>query len=830
MRRITSLIRCGRLMFPLMLAWPALAMAVSLGNIEVVNHLGEPFFAEVPLQLEPGEKVSNVFVDLANPDDYRILEVFRPKGLNAIRSNIVSDSRGQRVELSSDSPIRIAFFNMVLKLRYGRATHFKKFPIVLDLPKALAKPGISLPAALPWKNPDKAEPLTTPVKPEAKVQIEPEIAKSAKTASDAEIVGEVASAPEAKDVKRFKPFDGWARTDRYGPMVFGDTVTTVARRLRIDERYTLPQVIAALYNKNRKKFSRDNINLIKKGTFLDTPKAADVESLDPRKAMEILNKHNQRWHKLMQQSKFKAVADAQKNRYIKRIRVGEEAMVPAVSREVAAESHDVTPVKEAAPQAPVKQAGNATKAMAEVKVLQQHNAELEQRLIDAEKQLSALSARIAHPAKIKPLKRLEKQINHLQSELQRLTALGPDLRIGGIQMNYYILAGAIVLLLIIILFMLGRQRAYVRALNARSVIPQDTAGKEHREPVRPRVEEAISEDRKSGSGFKGPEAELLTASMVRNIPSEPSAEGVDPNMNYLVEVEGYLRYGMEEEAIKNVRMAILQQEDNIEAHCKLISILAGRDGNELDAAVTAGKAALTGESLQRFEAEVKRVREGKKESPESALPDSGQASPDETISMQTAPASESPAKIEGKEGEGTASVEIPEMEASDNLDEIEWPDFEAEQNLEEEKTEIGSYEELIKEEEGHGPEIDLSGDFPDFEIDSELGEASQRSSGIETETQPPSSSSVTQQDVKIDLGPEMLNIDIARSLLASGSIDEAEELFKRALNGDRHCQALLGLAASAKARGDAETMQSLLAQAEPLLDESTQDWFDRLKS
>jgi len=829
MRRITSLIRYSWLALPLMLAWPALAVAVSLGNIEVANHLGEPFFAEVPLQLEPGEKINNVFVDLANPDDYRILEVFRPKGLNAIRSNIVSDSRGQRVEISSDSPIRMAFFNLVLKLRYGRATHFKKFPIVLDLPKVLAKPGTSLPSDLPWKNPDKAVPATAPVKPDAKVQTEPVIAEAPGTASDAGTGGEAESAPEAKEVKRFKPFDGWARTDRYGPMAFGDTVTTVARRLRIDERYTLPQVIVALYNKNREKFSQDNINLIKKGTFLDTPKAAEVESLDTRKAREILNKHNRRWHKLVQQSKFKAVAEAQKNRYTKRIRVGEEAMVPAVSREVAAESHDVAPAKEAAPQVPVKQAGSATEAMAEVKVLQQHNAELEQRLIDAEKQLSALSTRIAHPAKNKPLKRLEKQINRLQSELQRFAARGPDLQIGGIQM-YYILAGAIVLLLTIILFMLGRQRAYVRALNAKAAVPQDTGGKEHRESVKPRVEGAVSEDRKSGAGFKGPEAELLTESMVKNIPPEPFAEGVDPNMDYLAEVEGYLRYGMEEEAIKNVRMAILQQADNIEAHCKLINILAGRDRNELDAAIIAGKAALTGESLQRFEAEVERVREGKEASPESALPDSGETSPDETISMQTAHASGSPAKAEGKEAEGTSSDENPEMEASDNLDEIEWPDFEAEQNLEEEKTEIGSYEELIKDEEGHEPEIDLSGDFPDFEIDSELGEVSQRSSGIETETQPPPPSSETQQDVKIDLGPEMLKIDIARSLLASGSIDEAEELFKRALNGDRHCQALLGLAASAKARGDAETMRSLLAQAEPLLDESTKDWFDRLKS
>jgi len=64
----------------MLLGWilaPGLAQAVALGKIDVTSHLGEAFYAEVPLHLEKNEKLSGLSVEIATPSDYRILEVYR---------------------------------------------------------------------------------------------------------------------------------------------------------------------------------------------------------------------------------------------------------------------------------------------------------------------------------------------------------------------------------------------------------------------------------------------------------------------------------------------------------------------------------------------------------------------------------------------------------------------------------------------------------------------------------------------------------------------------------------------------------------------------------
>ncbi|MDQ6995740.1 MAG: hypothetical protein Q9M18_09115, partial [Mariprofundaceae bacterium] len=177
------------------------AQAVSLGKIDVASHLGEPFYAEVPLGLEDGESIANVFVSLATDSDYRLLEVFHDAAVDAIKVNIKRDKRGNRAELSSIRPLNLPFFNVILKVKQGRATHFKKFSVFLDLPK-LANQSSQKHAVKPMaQKPVMVKPL-------------PSHPASIATVQD-----------HASKKSNF-----WARTQHYGPMVFGDTITTVAQR------------------------------------------------------------------------------------------------------------------------------------------------------------------------------------------------------------------------------------------------------------------------------------------------------------------------------------------------------------------------------------------------------------------------------------------------------------------------------------------------------------------------------------------------------------------------------------------------------------------------
>jgi len=86
------------------------ASAVSFGQMDVASHLGEPFYAEMPLELGAGETLAKTSVELGGTSDYRILEVYRNQILNAIRVDIVDDERGTRAVLSSEAAIDAAFF------------------------------------------------------------------------------------------------------------------------------------------------------------------------------------------------------------------------------------------------------------------------------------------------------------------------------------------------------------------------------------------------------------------------------------------------------------------------------------------------------------------------------------------------------------------------------------------------------------------------------------------------------------------------------------------------------------------------------------------------
>lgn len=599
------------------------AWAVALGKIDVTSRLGEPFFAEVPLQLDPGESVSNVYVELASPADYRILEIYRDPALNAIQAEVKSDKRGPRVVLSSKGGVNTPFFNLVLKVRYERATHFKKYPVFLDIPKAAA--------------PVKAKPLPTVTQGEAKAQPVPVTAAPAPAA-------EPKAAP--KPGSTFKPFDGWARISRYGPLVYGDNVSTVAQRLRIDNRFTMNQVIAAIYQKNRDKFSEGNVNLVHAGTYLEVPKAAEVSRISPAEASRFMASQEKAWRQLIKQPKYAAAAEAQKHRYSKRVRMGEKASgAAAAPMATQAKPAAAAPMKPTAQPAAAGSAGADTAAQQQVQQLKQQNADLQDKLNAAQKQLAEhtakadLAAAAATDAKIK---KLEIQVARLQAErdeaMQKAAAKPSPL--GWLS---YALAGVIVLLLAVIGFLMRRERTHPATEYAipESGFDEDTGEHAAYAPAEPEseVESEAGEAVETGeealqAGMDEPEEEAsagvpeLTEEDTGEMEAfrEPGADQPDPNVDYLAEADVYLRYGMEDEAIQQVRLALDLDAGNAEAHAKMAQLLSAKnDQPALDAAMAAARQALTGDALDRFEQAVATLDQGGEASFLDTLPPTAQA-------------------------------------------------------------------------------------------------------------------------------------------------------------------------------------------------------------
>jgi len=607
------------------------AQAVSLGKIEVASHLGEPFYAEIPLALEANESISKVFVEIAAPTDYRILEVYRDAVLGSVRADVQNDSRGARIELSSRSGLDAPFFNLVLKVRYDRATHFKKYPIFLDLPKSMQPQAKRTP--LPTVQALKSPAGVDTSMPQATAQ--PVAAVSA---------SESPSAASSSENSGFTPYDGWARTGRYGPMVYGDTISTVAERLRVDDTFSRQQVMVALFEKNRARFDQDNINLIKAGTFLDVPAAAEVERITPSQARNVIAEHEKVWKELKSQPRYAAVAEAQKNRYSKRVLVGQQAngvaSAPEVSGQITAQSAQAddaaktaentgagnTAASDGMSSAADGQAGNAEAASA-LAALKQQNEELQARLAENQKQLEEMKNKPAAEAAASARnEKLELKLARLQSELDSVREQAADQPNGGVGWLTWLLAGLIVILLGAVAMLMRREPAHPSSAVTNFDTPASVAAAASASVAAAAPEDDIPEidveeaDVEAIDGIADLDATTrMTAEQAReftdSIPDltdedtgemqafkEEVDDEPDPNVDYLSEADVYMRYGMEDEALQQVNMALRLKPENADAHIKKAEVLKTKsDSNAFEESVAVATQTLTGEDLKRFQ-------------------------------------------------------------------------------------------------------------------------------------------------------------------------------------------------------------------------------------
>ncbi len=747
-------------LFVCLLSGISQAYALALGKLDIASHLGETFFAEVPIHLEASESLSGSLVGLASPADYRILEVYRDPALNALLANVKSDSRGARVELSSESTMETPFFNLVLKVRQGHATYFKKYPVFLDLPRAA-------PVHI------KAPPAVSAVK----AQPESDITEQPATPVSAPRPQEKETAPA------FQPFDGWARTGRYGPMVRGDTVGAVASRLRIDARYTLSQVMMGLFNKNRTKFERDNINLIRKGAYLDVPTAREIEEIRPSEAVKMLARHMRRWREM--KKRYAAVDEAQRDSYKPYVRVGKAAsgaassipegekagaaaLKPSTGAHLSAE-HEGASAGMAAPGS-----GSQTRLDA----LLRENSALQKKMKVDEDRIEALSAKLAGSdivAANARVRKLELRVARMQSEMDQARQQVQAVHEKG--WLVYALAGLIVLLLGAIGYLLRRELPHPAEsapadmagagtsvedathafgeMAEQSPMPGEAAGESpDQEDIGTDMRELEKPSGESEPGVAGVEPDEAETESLRTESGEAYASAVD----HLAEADVYLRYGMEDEALDQIRMEIKQRPDHANAYCRLVQILRTREDQAgLDEAINAGRSSLDGEGLQAFESAVAALTSEESET------DSGDA-------------------LSSTEMEITDSA-IQESGIANDMDDT--------QDL---------------------PVPDAEGVALDLTPPEEEGE------------QVPEGA-VSEENASFD----SLHLDKGRSLLAEGMLDEAESAFNAALNEGIRGDALLGLAEIAQRRGDAKGAARLLDEAEPLLDDDNRNWFESIK-
>ena len=242
---------------------PLTASALGLGEIRLSSALNEPLRAEIPLVSVTAEETDLLSVRLAPRDHYQRAGIVEVPELRQLRFEAVTGADGKPViKVTTREPVSEPFLNFLIEVNWPAGRVVREFTLLLDPPVMMRgappisqTPQASLPAA--ERPPSVSAPSAAVVAP---------------------------------------PSGG-----RYGPVVRGETLWTIATEVRPDPGLTIPQVMLALQQANPDAFLRNNINLLRSGVVLRVPSREEMQQLAAADAKTRADQQEAEWESYRQQ-------------------------------------------------------------------------------------------------------------------------------------------------------------------------------------------------------------------------------------------------------------------------------------------------------------------------------------------------------------------------------------------------------------------------------------------------------------------------------------------------------------------------------------------------
>lgn len=240
-----------------LLALPSSVGAFSMGEIDIQSSLGEKFSAEIPIRLRQDEIAKGVESTIATADDYQVLELHRDFVLSTVHIQLKGEGRKRNILLNSDAPLQIPFFNLLLKTSVGRGSHYRNYPVFLEI-----KP----------MNPSP-DPLTVSGLPPQPLK---------KTA-------QIKNTPQKSSTSN--------QTVTYGPIRSGETLIGIAKKIPHQSNTSTLQVMVALWEKNKTKFHKQNMHALPLGALLKLPTQEEISGTSNQEGLRIIREQWSEWKK-----------------------------------------------------------------------------------------------------------------------------------------------------------------------------------------------------------------------------------------------------------------------------------------------------------------------------------------------------------------------------------------------------------------------------------------------------------------------------------------------------------------------------------------------------
>jgi len=254
-----------RVLISAILLTPAAALGLGLGEIRLSSALNEPLSAEIDLVAATPEELAALDAYLASPEVFQRYGLDRPAFLSSIQFSVGRGQDGRNVLLvrSSDA-ISEPFVSFLVDVNWPRGRLLREYTVLLDPPVLLSAK--DSPPAAPLAAPTTA-PAARPSAPLPSPQAAPPYPSPAPSA------------------------DVGASTYQ---VVRGDTLYGIAGSLAGGDRQAIQRTMIAVYRANPEAFN-GNINQLRAGAILRVPPSSEIANLSAAEATSEVQSHNAAW-------------------------------------------------------------------------------------------------------------------------------------------------------------------------------------------------------------------------------------------------------------------------------------------------------------------------------------------------------------------------------------------------------------------------------------------------------------------------------------------------------------------------------------------------------
>ncbi|WP_256207903.1 FimV/HubP family polar landmark protein [Nitrosomonas sp. Nm166] len=263
-----------------MLPWTAI-YAAGLGKLKLNSALGQPLNAEIDIVTTNNDEVSSLKANIASREAFAQAGINYESYFSTFRISIESRiNSNPYIKLTSPQAVNDPFLNILVELNWDSGRILREYAVLLD----------------PVEMNAQSQSVVVPI-------VSPAPATTAANKSP-ERISDVKENRQGKNSSKSINLSNQVR-DTYGPVIRGDTLSSIARRV-LPAGVDLNQMLVALYHANRDAFIANNMNLLKVGAVLKIPEKSEITAIDVSTARNEIRMQAEDWHRY--QSKVTAIS------------------------------------------------------------------------------------------------------------------------------------------------------------------------------------------------------------------------------------------------------------------------------------------------------------------------------------------------------------------------------------------------------------------------------------------------------------------------------------------------------------------------------------------